>query len=156
MMNDNTILRIHVPAHLYESIKQKLTINEAKGNMSGGAYTEVVKEKKAPSAPKAKVQTVPAPKAKAQPQDPSIPEEDEGKMDMNEANLDESALTDILSAIAGAAGIGLSGMAVAKAQEMLQKKNPELYKKLQAAQQTMSKSGVGMIEEAEEEEKDEE
>jgi hypothetical protein len=53
MMNDNTILRIHVPAKLYESVKKQLTLKEAKGDMSGGAYTEVVKEKKPGSTPKA-------------------------------------------------------------------------------------------------------
>jgi len=44
-MNDNTILRIKVPAHLYESVKEQLTLNEAKGANSYGGWT-VVKEKK--------------------------------------------------------------------------------------------------------------
>jgi len=51
-MNDNTILRIKVPAHLYEAVKAQLTLNEAKGKHNLGAGMEVVKEKKA-SAPKA-------------------------------------------------------------------------------------------------------
>jgi len=47
-MNDNTILRIKVPAHLYESVKEQLTITEAKkGGKAFGDWT-VVKEKKAP------------------------------------------------------------------------------------------------------------
>jgi len=46
-MNDNTILRIKVPAHLYESVKEQLTINEAKkANHHYGAGMEEVKEKK--------------------------------------------------------------------------------------------------------------
>jgi len=45
-MNDNTILRIKVPAHLYESVKQQLTLNEAKAKPHYGAGMEVVKEKK--------------------------------------------------------------------------------------------------------------
>lgn len=46
-MNDNTILRIKVPAHLYESVKEQLTINEAKkAGHNYGAGMEVVKEKK--------------------------------------------------------------------------------------------------------------
>ena len=46
-MNDNTILRIKVPAHLYESVKQQLTLKEAKkGGHNYGAGMEVVKEKK--------------------------------------------------------------------------------------------------------------
>jgi hypothetical protein len=32
-MNDNTILRIKVPAHLYESVKKQLTLNEANKEM---------------------------------------------------------------------------------------------------------------------------
>jgi hypothetical protein len=47
-MNDNTILRIKVPAHLYESVKKQLTLNEAKkGGKTYGDWT-VVKEKKLP------------------------------------------------------------------------------------------------------------
>jgi hypothetical protein len=47
-MNDNTILRIKVPAHLYESVKKQLTLTEAqKGGKAYGDWT-VVKEKKAP------------------------------------------------------------------------------------------------------------
>jgi hypothetical protein len=47
-MNDNTILRIKVPAHLYESVKAKLTLTEAKkGGKTYGDWT-VVKEKKLP------------------------------------------------------------------------------------------------------------
>lgn len=45
-MNDNTILRIKVPAHLYESVKEQLTLNEAKSKPHYGAGMEVVKEKK--------------------------------------------------------------------------------------------------------------
>jgi hypothetical protein len=46
-MNDNTILRIKVPAHLYESVKAQLTLTEAKkGGHNYGAGMEVVKEKK--------------------------------------------------------------------------------------------------------------
>jgi hypothetical protein len=45
-MNDKTILRIKVPAHLYESVKAQLTLNEAKGKQNLGAGMEVVKEKK--------------------------------------------------------------------------------------------------------------
>ena len=46
-MNDNTILRIKVPAHLYESVKEQLTLKEAKkGGHNYGAGMEVVKEKK--------------------------------------------------------------------------------------------------------------
>lgn len=52
-MNDNTILRIKVPAHLYESVKEQLTLNEAKGANSYGGWT-VVKEKKMKTPPSMK------------------------------------------------------------------------------------------------------
>ena len=46
-MNDNTVLRIKVPAHLYESVKEQLTLSEAKkGKHNLGAGMELVKEKK--------------------------------------------------------------------------------------------------------------
>ena len=46
-MNDNTILRIKVPAHLYESVKEQLTLSEAKKTKHNlGAGMEIVKEKK--------------------------------------------------------------------------------------------------------------
>ena len=44
-MNDNTILRIKVPAHLYESVKEQLSLTEAKKQNYGAGYS-VVKEKK--------------------------------------------------------------------------------------------------------------
>lgn len=46
-MNDNTVLRIKVPAHLYESVKEQLTLKEAKGGKAFGDW-KVVKEKKLP------------------------------------------------------------------------------------------------------------
>lgn len=46
-MDNNTILRIKVPAALYESVKKQLTLTEAaKGKAHYGAGMEVVKEKK--------------------------------------------------------------------------------------------------------------
>jgi Flp pilus assembly pilin Flp len=57
-MNDNTILRIKVPANLYESVKKQLTLNEAKkAGHNYGAGMEVVKEKKM-KAPKDGMQKV--------------------------------------------------------------------------------------------------
>ena len=44
-MNDNTILRIKVPAHLYESVKEQLSLTEAKKQNYGAGFS-VVKEKK--------------------------------------------------------------------------------------------------------------
>jgi hypothetical protein len=57
-MNDNTVLRIKVPAHLYESVKKQLTLKEAKGKTHYGAGMEVVKEKKLPKKGMEKVEEV--------------------------------------------------------------------------------------------------
>jgi hypothetical protein len=55
--------------------------------------------------------------------------EDKDKLD--EATLEESPAAEILSILAGVAGLGLGSAAILKAQDMLKAKKPELYKKLQ-------------------------
>jgi hypothetical protein len=61
-MNDKTILRIKVPAHLYESVKAQLTLDEAKQNF-GTKDMKAVKAKESSSGDKPKKTA--APKAKA-------------------------------------------------------------------------------------------
>lgn len=56
-MNDNTILRIKVPAHLYESVKEQLSLTEAKKQNFGAGWS-VVKEKKAPKDGMKKVEEI--------------------------------------------------------------------------------------------------
>jgi hypothetical protein len=56
-MNDNTILRIKVPAHLYESVKEQLSLTEAKKQNFGAGWS-VVKEKKAPKEDVEKVEEI--------------------------------------------------------------------------------------------------
>jgi hypothetical protein len=41
-MNDNTILRIKVPAHLYESVKEQLTVSKAPKEMSHGLLQKML------------------------------------------------------------------------------------------------------------------
>ena len=60
-MNDNTRIRIAVPAHLYESVKKQLTLKEAKQNFGAG-YT-AVKEKKMTGETKPKVEGMKSSKA---------------------------------------------------------------------------------------------
>lgn len=55
-MKNNTKIRLHLSKTLFESIAKEV-LAEAKGDMSGGAYTEAVKM------PKAKVKAGPAEKA---------------------------------------------------------------------------------------------
>jgi hypothetical protein len=55
--------------------------------------------------------------------------DDKDKLD--EATLEESPAAEILSILAGVAGLGLGSAAILKAQDMLKAKKPELYKKLQ-------------------------
>lgn len=73
-INDKTILRIKVPAHLYESVKEQLMLSEAKGKNNYGAGMTPVTEKKkvtpkskkhnAPEAQEAGEKQKKAPKAK--------------------------------------------------------------------------------------------
>lgn len=98
-MNDNTIIRIKVPARLYESVKAKLMIKE---NFE---------------APVEETET-----------------------------LEESPVVDVIAALSGVLGLGLTGVAVAKAQDLLKKKNPELYNQLQKVSATMKDQGVGLNE----------
>jgi hypothetical protein len=60
-MNDNTRIRIAVPAHLYEAVKKQLTLKEGKQNFGAG-YT-AVKEKKSTGESKPKVEGMKSSKA---------------------------------------------------------------------------------------------
>jgi hypothetical protein len=99
-MNDNTIIRIKVPARLYESVKAKLMIKEN--------YEAPVKEEA--------------------------------------EELKESPIVDVIAALSGVLGLGLTGVAITKAQDLLKKKNPELFDKLQAAGAAMKNQGAGLNE----------
>ena len=99
-MNDNTIIRIKVPARLYESVKAKLMIKEN--------YEAPVKEEA--------------------------------------EELKESPIVDVIAALSGVLGLGLTGVAISKAQDLLKKKNPELFDKLQSAGAAMKNQGAGLNE----------
>ena len=98
-MNDNTIIRIKVPAHLYESVKAKLLIKEN--------FETPVEETE---------------------------------------TLEESPIVDVITALSGVLGLGLTGVAISKAQDLLKKKNPELFDKLQSAGASMKNQGAGLNE----------
>jgi hypothetical protein len=99
-MNDNTIIRIKVPARLYESVKAKLMIKEN--------FEAPVKEEA--------------------------------------EELKESPVVDVIAALSGVLGLGLTSVAITKAQDLLKKKNPELYNQLQKASASMKNQGVGLNE----------
>lgn len=98
-MNDNTIIRIKVPAHLYESVKARLMIKEN--------YEAPVEETE---------------------------------------TLEESPIVDVITALSGVLGLGLTSVAISKAQDLLKKKNPELFDKLQSAGAAMKNQGAGLNE----------
>ena len=102
-MNDNTIIRIKVPARLYESVKARLMIKEN--------YEAPVEETE---------------------------------------TLEESPIVDVITALSGVLGLGLTGVAISKAQDLLKKKNPELFDKLQAAGAAMKNQGAGLNEDSDE------
>jgi hypothetical protein len=99
-MNDNTIIRIKVPARLYESVKAKLMIKEN--------FEAPVKEEA--------------------------------------EELKESPVVDVIAALSGVLGLGLTSVAISKAQDLLKKKNPELFDKLQSAGAAMKNQGAGLNE----------
>ena len=96
-MNDNTIIRIKVPARLYESVKARLMIKEN--------YEAPVEETE---------------------------------------TLEESPIVDVIAALSGVLGLGLTGVAISKAQDLLKMKNPELYNQLQTAGASMKNQGAGL------------
>jgi len=98
-MNDNTIIRIKVPARLYESVKARLMIKEN--------YEAPVEETE---------------------------------------TLEESPIVDVIAALSGVLGLGLTGVAITKAQDLLKMKNPELYNQLQNAGASMKNQGAGLNE----------
>jgi hypothetical protein len=98
-MNDNTIIRIKVPARLYESVKARLMIKEN--------YEAPVEETE---------------------------------------TLEESPIVDVIAALSGVLGLGLTGVAISKAQDLLKMKNPELYNQLQNAGASMKNQGAGLNE----------
>jgi 1-deoxy-D-xylulose 5-phosphate reductoisomerase len=63
---------------------------------------------------------------------------DEEKLD--EAVLEESPAAEILSVLAGVAGLGLGSAAIMKAQDILKAKKPELFKKLQGISGAIEKA----------------
>jgi hypothetical protein len=65
---------------------------------------------------------------------------DEDKDKLDEATLEESPAAEILSILAGVAGLGLGSAAIMKAQDVLKAKKPELFKKLQGISGAISKA----------------
>ena len=66
--------------------------------------------------------------------------EDKEKLDENEEILEESPAAEILSVLAGVAGLGLGSAAIMKAQDVLKAKKPELFKKLQGISGAIGKA----------------
>jgi hypothetical protein len=68
-------------------------------------------------------------------------DEDMDKLDkVKETKSLNESITDLLTLLAGSSGIALTGIALTKAQDLLQKNNPTLYAKLQDIDATMSKA----------------
>jgi hypothetical protein len=60
--------------------------------------------------------------------------------------LEESPIVDVITALSGVLGLGLTGVAISKAQDLLKMKNPELYNQLQNAGASMKNQGAGLNE----------
>jgi hypothetical protein len=69
----------------------------------------------------------------------------EGSSTLNE---DAPSTQELINIIAGIGSLGLGGLAIAKIQDYIKKKNPELYKKLEDTHATMDKAYRGGVDEA--------
>ena len=110
----NTILKQSPKINQMESKKKKLTKDELK---------EMVRQE---------LQSVLAEKKKAK--------DEENKEKLDEQTLEESPAAEILSILAGVAGLGLGSAAIMKAQDVLKAKKPELFKKLQGISSAIGKA----------------
>ena len=97
-MKDNTRIRLRLSKHLFESLATQVLAESKKDAISGGAYTEAVKQPKAKgeksdsSAPKPKKAEAPAksePKKLAPKPKKAVPMKEEGGEDMVTITLDE-------------------------------------------------------------------
>ena len=178
-MKNNTKVRLHLSKALFESLTKQV-LAESK-DMSGGAYTEVVKEKKNPKfdAYKQKSDQLPTGKqhqTKAAKVNPDVKKADaerkikevnamkdtkhmqkmEEKMsskkkmakglykeDMEETQLNEIDVNTIIAAV-GALSIRSLTALIMKLQDLLKKKDPEAYKKLQGVRSTMGSANPGL------------
>jgi hypothetical protein len=85
-MNDKTILRIKVPAHLYESVKAQLTLDEAKQNFGTKDMKPVKGQKAAGKSDKPKAPKKPAaPKAEKR----DVPKDGMEKVEKKERSMEE-------------------------------------------------------------------
>jgi hypothetical protein len=169
-MNDNTIIRIKVPARLYESVKAKLMIKEnyeapveeteipVKEDNRRGMDADTIEAVN--RALKMIMQEI---NVEKDPQQRELLKKvtvdlgqilqwlktkwaRKGAEAMNEApveeteTLEESPVVDVIAALSGVLGLGLTSVAVAKAQDLLKKKNPELYNKLASVHGAVDKA----------------
>lgn len=124
-MKNNTKVRLHLSKRLFESITKQV-LAEAKGNMSGGAYTETVKTKNHGQKPMKEMETKVA-----------------------EEGLDESVLTDP-NFIAGVATLvgGAGAVAAALIKDLRKAKTPEEKAEvLRSAASSIEQAKGGMNEE---------
>lgn len=164
-MKNNTKVRLHLSKALFESLTKQV-LAESK-DMSGGAYTEVVKEKKNPKfyafkqksdqLPTGKQHQTKATKADAERKikevnamkDTKHMQKMEEKMSSKEKmakglykeDMEETQLNEIdanaIIAAVGALSIGSLTALIMKLHDLLKEKDPEAYKKLQGVRSIM-------------------
>ena len=149
-MKNNTNIRLHVSKALFEAIAKEV-LAEAKIN-GGGAYTQAVKVPKQVKEVNAVADTKKMEKmeekmsSKEKMAKGLYKEDDMDEMQVNVAEddmlneMDPTAVMDLLSVLAGMGGMALGGVGIAKWQDKIKAKNPELYKKLQGVSSAISKA----------------
>ena len=153
-MKNNTNIRLHVSKALFEAIAKEV-LAEAKIN-GGGAYTQAVKMPK--QAKQVKEVDAMADTKKMEKMEEKMSskekmakglykEDDMEEMQVNVAEegeveeaFDPQTVTDLLSVLAGMGGLAMGGLGIAKWQDKIKAKNPELYKKLQGVSSAISKA----------------
>ena len=152
-MKNNTNIRLHVSKALFEAIAKEV-LAEAKIN-GGGAYTQAVKMPKQPKKIKEVNAVADTDKMEKMEEKMSSKEKmakglykEDGveEMQVNVAEddmlneMDPTAVMDLLSVLAGMGGLAMGGLGIAKWQDKIKAKNPDLYKKLQSVSSAIEKA----------------
>jgi hypothetical protein len=131
-------IKIRIPKKLYESIKEKAALNESEVHYFW-KKDRYGSEKCYAKDDEGNVWQVDSSKCKRR-----------GTYNNSRDHLNEDipSTQELMGIIAGISSLGLGGLAIAKIQDYIKKKNPELYKKLEDTHATMDKAYRGGVDEA--------
>lgn len=154
-MNNNTRIRLHLSKGLFESIAKEVLAEAKKSDMSGGAYTEVVKQPKQPK------------QSKSQAASPEVKKTDkmkeEGVEEMETRVAEEGQINEYyglspeeVKAMEWLAGVVASGTGAAIVSQYGKEIKDLAHKAMKAIKMKKSASAEKPVEEAKKEDKKEE